>query len=258
MRIGAPGHRVFKLSSRAPRYRPGVPLPLTHGDALAPDSDALLAQLAAPLAEAELYLAGSAALALYLGHRTVRDLDFMAMANRLTPPDRRDLLQALLAAAPGVQVETARDGFLSLRVAGGESGAGGPAVRLYYYPYPLAAPPAEHRGVEVASAVDLGLMKLGAVISRGARRDFVDLYLLCQRLPLAELLAKAPDKFGHVGDFALQALKGLADLSEVEGKPMPQLAAPLAWETVEAWLAESVRELGGAHVGLAAPEEVSR
>src|SRR6185503_3046095 len=88
VRIGAPGHQVFKLSSRAPRYRPGVPLPLTHGDALAPDSDALLAQLAAPLAEAELYLAGSAALALYLGHRTVRDLDFMAMANRLTPPDR--------------------------------------------------------------------------------------------------------------------------------------------------------------------------
>jgi hypothetical protein len=271
-----------------------VPSPISHPNALSSESDALLARLAATLSDAELYLAGSAALALYLGHRTVRDLDFMAMANRLTPPERRDLLQALLAAAPGIQVETARDGFLSLRAnddgsAGrgrplplegqGDGGigvernlgegvgrgaaarsarGGGPAVRLYYYPYPLAAPPAEHRGVEVASALDLGLMKLGAIISRGSRRDFVDLYLLCRELPLAELLARAPDKFGHVGDFALQALKGLADLSEVAGEPMPPLAEPLAWETVEEWLAASVRDLGAVHVGLAEPEEARR
>jgi hypothetical protein len=217
-------------------------------------SNTLLSRLTAPLLEAEFYLAGSAALALYLGHRRVRDLDFMAMANRLTPPERRDLLQALLPAVPGIQVETARDGLLSLR-APNEDGSPGIAVRLFYYPYPLAAPPAEHRGVEVASALDLGLMKLGAIISRGSRRDFVDLYLLCQQLPLAELLARAPDKFGHVGDFALQALKGLADLSGVEGEPMPHLAEPLAWDSVEAWLDHRVRELGAAHVGLVEPEE---
>ncbi len=232
-------------------------LPLAHPEALAPESDRLLARLAAPLADAELYLAGSAALALYLGHRQVRDLDLMSMTNRLTPPERRDLLQAVLAAAPGTEVETARDGFLAMRAAA-EGGVSRPAVRLHYYPYPLADPPHEHRGLEVASAVDLGLMKLGAVISRGTRRDFVDLFLLCQRLPLGELLARAGDKFGHVGDFALQALKGLADLSEVEGEPMPQLLQPLAWETVETWLDESVRELGAAHVGLteAAPAQV--
>jgi hypothetical protein len=263
-----------------------VSLPLAHADVLAPPSDDLLARLAAPLADAELYLAGSAALALYLGHRQVRDLDLMSMTNRLTPPERRDLLQAVLAALPGTAVETARDGFLSLRAAArgerghplpvegqGEGGIGveqdhgegvgrgaaaglaregGPALRLYYYPYPLADPPHEHRGVEVASALDLGLMKLGAIISRGTRRDFVDLYLLCQRLPLAELLARAGDKFGHVGDFALQALKGLADLSAAAGEPMPPLLQPLAWETVETWLDRSVRELGAAHVGLAA------
>lgn len=232
-------------------------LPLAYPDALASESDRLLALLAAPLADAELYLAGSAALALYVGHRQVRDLDLMSMTNRLTPPERRDLLQAVLAAAPGTEVETARDGFLAMRAVG-EGATGRPAIRFYYYPYPLADPPQEHRGVEVASALDLGLMKLGAIISRGTRRDFVDLYLLCQRLPLGELLARAGDKFGHVGDFPLQALKGLADLSEVEGEPMPPLAQPLAWETVEAWLDENVRELGAAHVGLGAAQEARR
>ena len=69
-------------------------------------------------------------------------------------------------------------------------------------------------------------MKLGAIISRGTRRDFVDLYLLCRELPLADLLARAEDKFGHVRDFPLQALKGLADLSQVEGEPMPTPRRP--------------------------------
>lgn len=220
-------------------------LPIAHPESLAAETAELLSRVGAVLAAAELYLAGSAALALYLGHRPVRDLDLMAMANRLTPPERRDLLQDLLAAAPGIAVETARDGFLALRA------ATGPALRLYYYPYPLVAPPATHRDVEVASPLDLGLMKLGAIISRGSRRDFVDLYLLCRRLPLAELLAAADDKFGHVGDFRLQALKGLADLSATAGEPMPALATPLAWEEVAAWVDAEVRALGAAHAGLA-------
>ena len=220
-------------------------LTVAFPQSLTPPADALLARLAAPLAAAELYLAGSAALALYLGHRPVRDLDLMAMANRLTPPERRDLLRELLALEPNLRVETARDGFLALRAPEDV------ALRLYFYPYPLAAAPELHHGVEVASALDLGLMKLGALISRGGRRDFVDLYLLCRRLPLQALLDAAADKFGHVGDFPLQALKALADFSDGEGEPMPRLAAPLEWEEVEAWARACARELGAGYVGAA-------
>jgi hypothetical protein len=65
------------------------------------------------------------------------------------------------------------------------------------------------------------------------------------------LLERAEDKFGHVRDFPLQALKGLSDLSLVEGEPMPRLAVPVEWGDVEAWLRGQVRELGRARVGLA-------
>jgi nucleotidyltransferase AbiEii toxin of type IV toxin-antitoxin system len=255
-------------------------LSLAHPEALAPASQAALSAIGErPWCEA-FYLAGSAALALYLGHRPVRDLDLMTGTNRLTGPERRDILADLLAAdwssgdpgsagsvsatAPGavpaatpadpgftapdtpgaVQVETARDGYLFARLPGNVG------LRLFYYPYPLVDPCESFGEVEVASAVDLGLMKLGAIISRGSRRDFVDLYLLCRALPLAGLLDRADEKFGHVRDFPLQALKGLADLSEVDGEPMPRLARPLAWEEVEGWLLEEVRSLGRAHVGL--------
>ncbi len=203
----------------------------------------LLPRLAARPWSEEFYLAGSAALALHTCHRPVSDLDLMSNANRLTPPERRDLLAELLAVDPGTEVETARDGYLFAHL-------GDVGLRLFYYPYPLVRPFEDAAGLAVASAADLGLMKLGAIISRASRRDFVDLYLLCRELPLAALFDLAEDKFGHVRDFPLQALKGLADLSEIEGEPMPRLAAPLEWSEVEEWLRAQVREMGRDRVGL--------
>jgi hypothetical protein len=220
-------------------------LTLAHPESLSPRAQELLPKLAGGAWAEDFYLAGSAALSLYLGHRPVADLDLMSNANRLASADRRDLLAALLAADSTTAVETARDGYLSVRLAGGAVG-----LRLFYYPYPLVQPFEEISELAVAAAVDLGLMKLGAIISRGSRRDFVDLYLLCRQLPLGTLFDFAEDKFGHVRDFPLQALKGLADLSEIEGEPMPRLAAPLDWSAVEEWLRGEAREMGRGRVGL--------
>jgi hypothetical protein len=220
-------------------------LSLAHPESLSPETLALLLRFAPrPWAE-DFYLAGSAALALYTGHRPVTDVDLMTNANRLASAERRDLLGDLLAQDAETAVETARDGYLFARLGAGVG------VRFFYYPYPLVQPFEDLDGLAVASAADLGLMKLGAIISRGTRRDFVDLYLLCRELPLATLLDLAEDKFGHVRDFPLQALKGLADLSEVPGEPMPRLGSPLDWAEVEAWLRAEVRELGRERVGLA-------
>lgn len=212
--------------------------------ALQPESRDLLARLAERPWCQDAYLAGSAGLALYLDHRPVRDLDLMAPANRLTGPERRDLLADLLAIDDGFRVETARDGFFYAR-----SGSG-VGLRLYHYPYPLVAPESEALGVAVASPVDLGLMKVAAIISRGTRRDFVDLYLLCRHVSLDSLLEVSADKFGHVRDFPLQALKGLADLSLTEGEPMPRLTTALEWSTVEEWILGEVRRLGRQATGL--------
>lgn len=227
----------------------GRPAPW-HREALAPRSQALAASLAnIPFAQ-DFYLAGSAALTLYLGHRPVAELDLMSATNRLTGPERRDVLQQLLAAHPGTWVETARDGYLYARVAAAAPPPAAAGLRLFYYPYPLVAPVEEVDGLAVASAADLGLMKIAAIISRGGRRDFVDLHLLCRLLPLADLLAMAGDKFGHVRDFPLQALKGLADLSETAGEAMPPLAVPLLWQEVEDWLRAEVRREGRRLAGL--------
>jgi len=210
----------------AARLSPPEPLPL---GALAAPAREMLAALATRPWAGDYYLAGGAALALHLGHRTAHGLDLMSATNRLLSADRRDLLFDLLAMESATRVETARDGYLFVHLPGPV------ALRLFWYPYPLAEPLAEAAGMAVASALDLGLMKLGALISRGTRRDFVELFLLCRRLPLDELLSRAGDKFGHVGDFALQAWKALADTSEAEDDAMPRLAVDVSWDEVRSW-----------------------
>jgi hypothetical protein len=204
----------------------------------------------------DVYLAGSAALAVHTGHRAVRDLDFMTAANRLTGPERRDLLADLRLADPQTKVETARDGYLFARLSGGV------AARFFHYPYPLVETEGAVRGVPLASLADLGLMKLAAIISRGAKRDFADLFVIARRVPLERLLELAPDKFGHVGDFTLQALKSWTDWSELEGEPMPELSEPLSWPDLAAWLAHQAETFGRRHAGLPAtaghPETTAR
>jgi len=200
-----------------------------HPQALAAPTAELLARLAGRGWAADFYLAGGAATALYLGHREAHGLDLMSGTNRLQPAERRDLLFDLLALESATRVETARDGYLFVH-------APGPvAVRFFWYPYPLVDPLEDAAGFAVASALDLALMKLGAAISRGTKRDFVELHLLCRELPLGKVLERAGEKFGHVGDFALQAWKALADPSDAEGDPMPHLTVDLAWEQVRDW-----------------------
>ena len=211
----------------------------------------LAGQLASFDWSSELYLAGSAALALYLGHRRVRDLDLMGY-RRLHSPERRDLLQDLLELDAGVRVETARDGYFFLRFS--DADYGGLGLRLFYYPYPLVGAEEELDGLAVASALDLALMKLGAVISRGHRRDFADLFLISRRLPLAEMLERSPEKYGHVRDFPLQALKGLADVGSALAEPMPKLEVELEWSAVAGWLEGDVRRLARSYVGLEVEE----
>ncbi|MEM8962761.1 MAG: hypothetical protein AAGD38_14845 [Acidobacteriota bacterium] len=189
-------------------------------------------------------MAGSSALALYLDHRPTHGLDLMSATNDLRSPARRDLLQDLLQLDPETRVETARDGYLYCRLGDGT------ALRFFHYPYSVLGTLGDLDGLAVAPLLDLALMKLGAVISRGSRRDFVDLFLIERHLPIATVLARSVEKFGYVRDFPLQALKGLADRTLARTEPMPTLAVDVEWSEVDAWAEDVVRELGRRHVGL--------
>ena len=202
-------------------------------EAVPPVLRRLLKRLAEIGATRDFYLAGGTGVALLRHHRRSVDLDFFSRTNRLDGPGRRTLL-TLLKRLPGwIAIET-HDGTVQGRM-------GRVRVSFFWYPEPLMGSLVRQGPIRIASLPDIGLMKLGAIIGRGSRKDFVDLYTICQELPLSQLLALAPKKFRDAGDVVFQALKALTFFEDAEREPPLLTPAPVAWDRVKKFFVREVR-----------------
>ncbi len=193
----------------------------------------LLQQLGASGVSRDFYLAGGTGLALLLHHRRSVDLDFFSRTNRLDGEGRRELLSRLRALPRWALLE-AREGTLHGQVSRVR-------VSFFWYPEPLVKPVIRQGPLRIASLEDIGLMKLGAIIGRGSQKDFIDLYAICQHVPLSRLLALGPRKFTDARAFSLQALKALSFFEDADREPPVVSIAPVAWERIKAFF---VREVG--------------
>ncbi|MFQ5436433.1 MAG: nucleotidyl transferase AbiEii/AbiGii toxin family protein, partial [Anaerolineae bacterium] len=146
------------------------------------------------------YLAGGTALALRLGHRRSIDLDFFSATDDILRQTRQEILKALAPLSPQTMEDV--DGNLLLL-------ASGLSVGFFGYGYPLLEATGEVENVAVASIIDIGLMKLDALISRGSRKDFYDLHQIAQQISLSELLALGKKKYPYARDFELMAVESL-------------------------------------------------
>lgn len=205
-------------------------------DPVPPILRSILEQLASLGVAKEFYLAGGTGLALLLGHRRSVDLDFFSRTNRLDADGRRALL-VRLRQLPGWALIEAKDGTIHGQV-------GRVRVSFFWYDEPLVKPLRRAGGVRIASVEDIGLMKIGAIIGRGSRKDFVDLYAICRQLPLARLLRLGRRKFTDSGDFLLQALRALCFFEDAEREPPVRGVAPAAWDQIKAFFAQQVRLIG--------------
>lgn len=181
------------------------------------------------------YLAGGTALALRLGHRRSVDLDFFSETDQVTRASRQEILHALGPLAPQALEDV--DGNLLLQVSGLHVG-------FFSYGYPLLDPTDSVEGIAVASLVDVGLMKLDALITRGSRKDFYDVYVIVQQIPLAELLALAQSKYPYVRDFELMAVESLVLFDNADRDVQPDLLIDLPWEQVRQFFTDQARDLG--------------
>lgn len=204
------------------------------GQAVLPALRRLLSRLAEKGIFREFYLAGGTGLALLIHHRRSVDLDFFSRKNRLNFSDRRHLLSALQS-FPGWKEIESKDGTLHGQV-------GGVKVSFFWYDVPLVRPLVRREALRIASPTDIGLMKIGAIIGRGSRKDFVDLYAICRRVPLRRLLFAAPRKFEGSRDFTLQALKALCFFEDAEREPA-LTGVRWTWSQVKGFFESEVRSL---------------
>jgi hypothetical protein len=179
------------------------------------------------------YLAGGTALTLQIGHRQSADLDLFSPTLDI-PTSRKQLEEAL---APGgyILADSAWGNLVYL--------VQGVRVGFYGYGFPLVRPLVEVEGTRLASNEDIALMKLDALLSRAARKDFYDLYFICKQIPLQKIFNLAPSKYPSVRDFETQTVKRLVYFENAEGETDPALLQPVSWKAVKKFLVQQAREI---------------
>jgi len=205
-------------------------------EAVSPLLRDLLAEIGQMPFAGHFYLAGGSALALRLGHRVSVDLDFFSDVDEVGDDSRAEIVAALKQRRATEVIEDAF-GNLLMEVEGTHVG-------FFSYGYPLLEPPAEVLGVRVAGLLDIGMMKLDALISRGARKDFYDLYFIAQQVPLEEMLHQGPAKYPYARDYEMMALTSLTDFDNADRDVAIETFDRVSWEAVKEFFVAEARRLG--------------
>lgn len=196
----------------------------------------MLERVAARFGGGGYYLAGGTSLALQAGHRRSEDLDFFVQVPGLALPAPREL-DAFLRAQPRCRIRAADRGTR-------HADADGVHLSFLATPYPLIRPLRRAGRARLAHPVDLGLMKLAAIIARGSRKDFMDLaWIVRHAASLRTLLKYAPKKFGPHAGFAALAFRALVyfDDAEREETDPVTLSPDMRWDRVKRVIEDEVR-----------------
>lgn len=187
-----------------------------------------------PILPPKTYLAGGTALALHLDHRRSFDLDLCSPQEF----EKDVFLQRLKKLVPDFKLTST-----SWQTIHGISQD--TELSLFYYQYPLLEEPAEFRGLLVSSVVDIGAMKLEAILSRGLKRDFFDLYTICQLedYDLEKLIGLNQKKYSRDESYLPHLLKSLVYFTDAEELPERAKIIDSEWEKVKGYFDDQVQEL---------------
>lgn len=184
----------------------------------------------------DFYLAGGTGLALQIGHRVSLDFDFFSIKEKLTGNSRERIVHSLSEEGK-VEVELEEDGTLRIyldRV----------GISFFHYEYPLVAPLLDFGNLRIASFSDIGLMKIAAIVGRGSKKDFIDLYFIAKHyVSLEDLFKLSKKKFSRAKDFPIQSLKALVYFKDAEREKMPKMIKKARWEEVKGFFIKKVEEI---------------
>ena len=116
-------------------------------------------------------------------------------------------------------------------------------VGFFSYGYRLLELTESVEGVALAGLVDIGLMKLDALVGRGSRKDFYDLYVIAQEMPLADLLSHGATKYPYARDFELMAVESMVLIENADRDVQPDLLIEAPWHKVRRFFIAQARAL---------------
>jgi predicted nucleotidyltransferase component of viral defense system len=175
----------------------------------------------------ELRLVGGTALALQYGHRQSVDLDFFG---RL--PEDKDELIDVVRRVGDVKVLNRSKIILQMVVN---------QVKVDfvdYSRYPWIEEPMLGDGFVLASDKDIAAMKINAIMGRGTRKDFIDLYVLLQHYSLTQIMDFYRQKYPEFSEY--RALLSMTYFDDAEMQDMPLMFIKTPWESMKTSIIQAV------------------
>ena len=177
----------------------------------------------------ETRLVGGTALALQLGHRKSVDLDFFGKVSCASEVLRVAFLEkhdvTVIQESRNINIYTIDN----------------VKVDTVNYTYDWIEDAVPDTDLRLAGLKDIAAMKINAVIGRGTRKDFVDVFFLLQHFSLAEMLDLFIEKYPEGSLFL--ALKSLVYFEDAERYPMPVMLQKVPWATIKKTVLGAVRAI---------------
>lgn len=169
------------------------------------------------------YLAGGSSLALQFGHRVSEDFDFFTPSEFKSQQIAKKLSQVGKFA---LQEAADKNTLLGL--------FNGVKFSLFFYPYPLIFKPKKYSNISLADPRDIAAMKLVALMDRGTKKDFIDLYFLNRKGVSIERAFHYYDrKYKKLANNLYSLIKSLAYFDDAEKTEMPEMIKRVSWEKVK-------------------------
>ena len=192
-----------------------------------PDTLELLKAISAQPEVKELRLVGGTALALQYGHRQSVDLDFFG---RL-PEDKDELIDVVRHLG---EVTVFNRSKIILQMVVNQV----KVDFVDYSRYPWIDEPVYGDGFVLASDKDIAAMKINAIMGRGTRKDFIDLYVLLQHYSLKEILGFYQQKYPEFSEY--RALLSMTYFDDAEMQDMPLMFIDTPWEAMKISIIQAV------------------
>ncbi|PIR72259.1 MAG: hypothetical protein COU42_01955 [Candidatus Nealsonbacteria bacterium CG10_big_fil_rev_8_21_14_0_10_36_24] len=181
------------------------------------------------------YLAGGTALALQFGHRTSKDLDFYTKKNFNPVKIVKEFRKVFKKDLKGPR--SAED-TLWLKIKDTD-------LSFFRYPYLLIRPLVSYETVKLTSAEDIIAMKIEAIITRGKKRDFVDMYFAMRRYGIKKVLGFFKEKYPEVFNEynCVTALTYFEDAEKKEqGRKRVYIYSGVTWPAIKKYITEEVKK----------------
>ncbi len=176
----------------------------------------------------DFYLAGGTAISIKYSHRYSEDFDFF-----LKPEVKIDFFSLLSKIKPE-KVLTLREDTLIILFRKIK-------FSFFYYPYPLIENllPVAGLGIQIASDCDISAMKSIAIIQRGEKKDFFDLWFLMEKnkWKISDIISFSLRKFKTVFNPSL-FVKAIVYYDDAENQKIPDMENK--WDEVKAFFEEEV------------------